>query len=122
MVRVVVTGGRRYRDYVTVRHVFERITKKYGAENLTLICGMAGGADGLAWQCANAFAWKNIEEHPAKWNVEGRAAGVKRNQRMVEASPTFCVAFPGGTGTADMIRRCYDSGITVWKFGAGERG
>jgi hypothetical protein len=42
----------------------------------------------------------------ADWDRYGLAAGPKRNQRMLdEYSPEFGVAFPGGRGTADMIRR-----------------
>lgn len=116
MTRVVVTGGRNYRDRAVVRTVFERITNKYGAQNLTLICGMAAGADSLAWQCANELEWKGIEEHHAKWNELGRRAGIARNLEMVAASPDFCVAFPGGTGTRHMIGACYEAGITVYRF------
>lgn len=44
-------------------------------------------------------------------------AGPRRNQRMIdEGKPDLVVAFPGGTGTADMIERAERAGIPVEKI------
>lgn len=44
----------------------------------------------------------------------GRAAGPIRNQQMLdEGKPHLVVAFPGGTGTADMVRRAQAAGVLV---------
>lgn len=124
MTRVLVTGGRNYRPSVNpgsderLRSVFRRITDKYGAANLTLICGMAVGADSMAWQAANEMAWKNIEEYRPDWEKHGRAAGCIRNEDMlVIGRPDMCIAFPGGNGTADMTSRCKRAGVPVYRFG-----
>lgn len=51
---------------------------------------------------------------PADWARYGRRAGAVRNQRMLdEARPELVVAFPGGTGTADMVRRTHAAGIPL---------
>jgi len=50
----------------------------------------------------------------AKWSKHGRAAGPIRNQEMIdECKPDLVVAFPGGRGTADMVRRAKAAGIRV---------
>lgn len=50
----------------------------------------------------------------ADWKTHGRAAGPIRNQRMIdEWKPTLVIAFAGGRGTADMIRRAKAAGIEV---------
>lgn len=46
-------------------------------------------------------------------------AGPDRNQRMIdEGRPDLVVAFPGGRGTADMIRRATEAGIEVFRIGS----
>ena len=88
-----------------------------------LVCGvrndadrsaLARGADRFAqeWANANGVAWIVYD---ANWTKHGRAAGPIRNQQMLdEGRPTLVVAFPGGRGTADMVRRarecCGDRG------------
>ena len=50
----------------------------------------------------------------ADWAKHGRKAGPIRNQRMIdEGRPDLVVAFPGGTGTADMVERARVAGIRV---------
>ncbi len=50
----------------------------------------------------------------AEWMKYGKAAGPIRNARMLaEGKPDLVVAFPGGRGTADMLRRVREAGIEV---------
>jgi len=50
----------------------------------------------------------------ANWRTHGKAAGPIRNQQMLdEGRPHLVVAFPGGTGTADMVRRAKAAGVPV---------
>jgi hypothetical protein len=47
-----------------------------------------------------------VIEFPANWKVYGRAAGPIRNMKMLlEGKPDLVVAFPGGIGTADMVKK-----------------
>lgn len=81
-----------------------------------IISGMAKGADSLAidWAVVNWLRW---EEYPADWETHGKAAGLIRNQQMLdEGKPDLVVAFPGGRGTADMIRRAEKAGVEVIKI------
>jgi hypothetical protein len=50
----------------------------------------------------------------ADWDGLGRKAGPIRNQRMLdEGKPDLVIAFPGGRGTADMVRRAREAGVEV---------
>lgn len=51
---------------------------------------------------------------PANWDAHGRAAGAIRNKQMLlEGKPDLVIAFPGGRGTADMVRRAQEAGVVV---------
>jgi hypothetical protein len=53
----------------------------------------------------------------ADWDANGKAAGPLRNQRMLEAfNPDMVLAFPGGRGTADMVRKAKRRGVKVVEF------
>ena len=57
-------------------------------------------------------------EYPAPWKRFGPSAGGIRNQQMLdEGKPDLVVAFPGGKGTADMVRRAENAGVKVIKVG-----
>jgi hypothetical protein len=76
-----------------------------------VIAGGASGADTLAEEWAKAQAIPCNVYH-ADWAKHVRAAGPMRNQQMLdEGRPTLVVAFPGGRGTADMVRRAREAGI-----------
>ena len=122
--RVLVCGGRDYTDWDTFRDEMEKIAlekfprtepDEYGnfLYSVTIISGGARGADTLAeeWAVVN---WTGLEIFLADWKKHGRAAGVIRNQKMLdEGHPDLVIAFPGGTGTSDMIRRAERAGIEV---------
>ncbi len=75
-----------------------------------------GGADGVD-SAAVDFATNNycqLEEYKADWDVFGLAAGPIRNKRMIEeGKPDLVVAFPGGKGTANMVKQAVYAGIPV---------
>ena len=53
---------------------------------------------------------------PADWNSYGKAAGPIRNKQMLdEGKPDVVIAFPGGTGTANMIMQATKAGVKVVK-------
>ena len=54
------------------------------------------------------------------WSAHGRAAGARRNGEMLaEGGVVAVVAFPGGSGTADMVRRARRAGLPVWEVARG---
>lgn len=80
---------------------------------LEIISGMATGADTLAVEFARHFNLK-LHEFSADWKRYRNGAGHIRNQKMIdEGKPKLGIAFPGGTGTADMIKRLKFEGIPV---------
>lgn len=107
--RVLVCGGRNYHDQRKLYSVLDR------AGVTTLIEGGARGADRLAreWALARLVT---IETFEAEWDKYGNAAGPIRNTRMIdEGRPDVVIAFPSGSGTADMVRKAERAGIHVIK-------
>lgn len=117
--RILVCGGRAYGDRLNVRKVLDSFVKDRGLSlnNVTIVQGGAYGADYLAAEWAKANQVSCITE-PAHWNrTANRSAGIDRNQRMLDKwSPEVCIAFPGHTGTADMVKRASEAGIEVIKI------
>lgn len=108
---VLVCGGR---DYDDRERLFDILDVAHAANPIKLLVhGGASGADDLAGQWARhrGVHWK---AYPAYWQSEGKAAGPKRNQRMLDdAEPHLVIAFPGGKGTADMIQRANKAQVPV---------
>lgn len=105
MVLVLVCGGRAYSnrsflfDYMDARDSELHITH--------LMNGGAPGADRLSDQWAESRGIQPVVCR-ALWDfykAQGRhgAAGPIRNRRMGEFRPHKVYAFPGGTGTTDMV-------------------
>lgn len=78
-----------------------------------VIHGAATGADSLAHEWAgDRMIWRL--GYPANWKKHGLSAGPRRNQWMLDnEKPDLVVAFPGGDGTADMVRRAKGAGVKV---------
>jgi hypothetical protein len=110
--RVLVCGGRDYSDRDAVFGALDLV--RDACSPLTVIQGGATGADALAREwCARQPNIHMINE-PADWRTHGRAAGPIRNQRMLdEHKPNVVIAFAGGRGTADMVRRAKAAGVPV---------
>ena len=107
VVKVLVCGGRTWNDRGSVSRVLSLLRPT------EVIHGAASGADQLArdWALHNQVL---IRQFPADWAKHGKAAGPMRNQRMLdESKPDVVVAFPGGRGTADMVRRAKAAGVRV---------
>lgn len=109
--RVLVCGGRNYgADDAEVAKMWFTL---YEVAPTLIIHGRARGADYHAdrWAKANRIA---VKAYPADWLKYGPRAGPIRNQRMLdEAKPELVVAFPGGRGTADMVKRARAAGVRV---------
>jgi len=124
--RVLVTGGRNFYDQNTVFQALDALEEKHG--ELVVIQGGASGADLIArnWCFRHKSRVRMINE-PADWKAHGKAAGPIRNQVMIDDhQPNLVLAFPGGRGTEDMVRRAVAAGIPVKRvapsLSAGENG
>lgn len=109
--RVLVCGGR---DYSDAGHVYSVLDMHHARWPITLIIvGDASGADSAAERWARDHGVARVKEYAA-WNARGRAAGPIRNRKMLtEHRPDLVLAFPGGPGTADMVRQSRAAGVHV---------
>ena len=84
-------------------------------EDLRIVQGGASGADAMARRWADEHGYDSVT-YEADWRNEGRAAGPRRNTRMLDGEcVSMVVAFPGGSGTADMVRQAKARDIHVWQ-------
>lgn len=121
---VVVTGGRDLRDRVLA---FAALDALHALEPFSLLIEggqrtyeknedgeqfCVGGADWLAkcWAGERRVPCRTMN---ADWNRHGTRAGPLRNQEMIDEAPDLVVAFPGGRGTADCVRRALAANIPV---------
>ncbi len=106
--RVLVCGGRYYRH---PQKVYDALSDLDGVS--LVIEGGAQGADCFAAEWADETGTPH-RQFNAAWNTHGRAAGPIRNKRMLdEGKPDLVVAFPGGRGTANMVRQARKRGVRV---------
>lgn len=106
--RVLVCGGRHYTNFASVDRVLSAL-----GPTVIIHGGCPTGADKFAghWAEQNSVACR-VEF--ADWGTYGPAAGPIRNQKMLEDHhPDLVVAFSGGKGTADMVRRAMAAGVRV---------
>lgn len=108
--KVLVCGGRNFSDYQAVDAVLCALP----VEPSLIIHGGARGADRLAkqWAIANGIHHCAV---PALWDYYQRSAGMLRNKAMMLLQPDYGVAFPGGSGTAGMVRLLIEAGVPVWQ-------
>lgn len=104
---LLVCGGRDYDDWDTLCRELDAL------QPLIVIHGAARGADRMTDRWARLRGVPR-RPYPADWTRYGNAAGPLRNQQMLdEGHPTGVLAFPGGPGTADMVRRARAAGLPV---------
>ena len=114
--RILVCGGRDFDNQALLFGVLDMLAEQ--SHVFTIIQGGADGADRLARMWCHTRLCR-MENYPADWRNHGKAAGPIRNQKMLdEGKPTKVVAFPGGRGTADMVRRAKAAGVPVMEIPA----
>ena len=102
----LICGGRDFADNIMLRSALADIVSMRGCPD-RVVHGGAKGADSLAgcWAKEKAVPVHKVE---ADWSTHGKAAGPIRNQKMLDDYQPDCViAFPGGRGTQDMVRRAH---------------
>lgn len=133
--RILVTGGR---DWDDRDHVHRVLAGLVTAPVPVLVHGDQGryrdgrlvGLDRVAARVAEELGWRT-EPHPAWWDgpcspscppghrrrrgfgTYCPTAGPRRNRAMAELGADLCIVWPGGRGTADMVRRARAAGIPV---------
>ena len=108
--RVLVCGGRDYRDY---DKVWAKLDAMHKREPITLLIeGGAQGADTYAYQWALARKVPRLTIK-ADWETHSKAAGAIRNAAMLKMEPDVVVAFPGGKGTNNMMTQTRRAGVKL---------
>lgn len=114
---ILVTGGRGYANVGAVWNALRSTIGSRHASDVLVVQGGAKGTDALARRAAHALGCRGAT-YGADWIRHGRSAGPIRNERMLRLSqPDIVLAFPGGRGTADMVRRAKKAGVTVANVG-----
>lgn len=111
--RILVCGGRAFSDIAAVYACLDRAHAKEAIS--LLITGGCTGADHIAGEWATERGVQYVIV-PALWDRFGPHAGPLRNAAMLrELYPRGVIAFPGGNGTADMVKRAKEAGVPVWE-------
>lgn len=114
--RLLVTGGRDYNNVDECWALLDRAHKQFTITHL--IHGDARGLDRLADGWALARGVQPVR-CPALWDYYKNTGGGKnpagpiRNQFMAELYPDMVLAFPGGSGTANMVEQALRHGLRV---------
>jgi hypothetical protein len=103
--RLVIAGSRSFCNYDKLEEVVNNLlVYKKNECRIEVISGGAQGPDTLG----RAYALKHgyrICLMPAKWDEEGRSAGMRRNERMAEYADAAVVFYDGSSpGTTHMIK------------------
>ena len=117
--RVIVCGGRDYDNYSHLRDVLSTIDD-WSNSNMVIAHGdCPTGVDHFADTWAPVYTDHEAHKYPANWSKYGNSAGPIRNAQMLEHfKPDLVVAFPGGKGTADMVKKAQAAGVTVILVGS----
>lgn len=110
---ILVCGGRDYNDGSALHGALSTLVQVLGGhEKVVIIHGDATGADRMAGRWAEN---KGIRCYafPAEWDRYGHSAGPMRNKEMLQEDPYVVLAFPGGNGTAHMVRIAREAGVRV---------
>ena len=114
---VIAAGGGRDLAWPQQRVAAELLARSGGRAVHLVLHGGARGADAAIGRAAQQLGWSALVM-PAQWQLHGRAAGPIRNRALLEqavaravahSSPScltsvLVVAFPGGAGTASLVR------------------
>ena len=117
--KVIIAGGRDFTDETVmaitlnnlqdVDHVIE-------IEKLTLICGMARGADLTAYKLFKEVGLP-VEAYPADWDQYGKQAGYIRNTQMANVADMLIAFWDGSSsGPKHMIDTARKLNLNVLVF------
>lgn len=117
--RLLITGSRDWPLEPIIASAILNEWLTWERPPLTLIHGGARGADRMAAAVISKQAQHSdlfkVEEHPANWDLHGRAAGHIRNAEMVSLGADLCLAFilNNSRGATDCVRLAEGADIPV---------
>ena len=93
--KLIIAGSRDFNNYKTLEIETSKFIRDHTYnEPITVVCGMARGADLLGKKFAEENSY-NVIERPANWILHGKSAGYRRNEEMATIS-THCIVFRVG--------------------------
>lgn len=112
--KLIVAGGRDFNDAALLERVLIAMADVELADKaVSIVSGMARGADALGYQFAKANGI-TCYPFPADWDIHGKRAGFVRNAAMADVADGL-LAFHDGVskGTAHMINTMKSMGKPV---------
>lgn len=112
--KVIVAGGRDFNDYDKLSaYLFDYVEYVGEDVDVSIVTGMARGADSLAYRFALNEGVKVYEFKP-DWNKFGKSAGFIRNTEMAKFADVLIAYWDGeSAGTANMIQTMQKMGKSV---------
>lgn len=112
--KLIIAGSRDFNDYALL---CDEVNKFISNEtNVTIISGLARGADKLGCQYASDYGF-SLEGFSAQWKKDGYynpSAGLKRNKLMAKNADALIAFWDGkSTGTQHMIDYALEKNLKV---------
>lgn len=118
---VCICGAREWTNRAAIERELLIVKERSEVSGLPVIVvhGGARGADTIAGEVAVELGLE-VWERPARWEALGVAAGMIRNQSIIDMRPSRVLAFTENLersrGTNDMVRRAVTACIPVTVF------
>ena len=117
--KVIIAGGRDFTNVnvmATTLNNLQDVDHVIEIEKLTLICGMARGADLTAYKLFSEVGLP-VKMYPADWDQYGKSAGYIRNKQMADVADMLIAFWDGESrGTAHMIDTMKQQHKSVFVF------
>lgn len=122
--KVIIAGGRDFKNYVFLSAMMDKLLKNYKKEDIEIISGCQVSKYGQARWGADYFGEKYAEERgitikrfPPDWDRFGKSAGPRRNKQMAEYA-THCALFWDGKsrGSKSMKELAIEFKLTFKEF------
>ena len=117
---ILIAGGRDYDDNIRMKAFVNHCIKDMHYDTITIISGMAKGADTLGVRLAEEMHYQ-LKKFPAQWRKYGKMAGFVRNRQMLnyldnEQDECMVLAFWDGKspGTKHMIETAREMNINCF--------
>ena len=112
--KVIIAGTRTFADYPLLCSSCDKyLSQKGQTHDIIIVSGTARGADRLGEQYASERGYQ-VQQFPADWEKNGRAAGYMRNADMANYSDALIAFWDGQSkGTLNMIKTARKKGLAV---------
>ena len=111
--KVIIAGGRDFKDYDLLSLKCNLILEDTPFEEIEIVSGTARGADLLGEDYANKCSYP-IKKFPADWDKYGKSAGHRRNAEMAEYADALICFWDGSSrGTKSMIELAKKKGLKI---------